>query len=63
MNRYLIQNIGNDNDRKIIQVEFQDADKNGEDASVCWKTCSLIYPNTSLALISKTNFNIKELSW
>ncbi len=40
-----------------IQIEFQDPEKSGEDVSVCWKTCSLIYPNTTLALISKTNSN------
>ena len=37
-----------------FQVEFKDSDKTVEDPSVCWRTCKLIYPNTSLALVSKS---------
>ena len=38
-------------EEKTYLVEFQD-DTSGDSPDICWKTCELIYPNTSLAIVS-----------
>ena len=43
----------------MFQVEFQDKDKSVEDPSICWKTCNLIFPNTTLALVIK----LTDIKW